>query len=119
MHLLLRMLEQLETETCQQQIQLYYGATTTENVVELDRINAYKNIKVQPSACVSNEESSEYATGFVTQWITKEQLTENNYDVYICGPNAMVDAVKAALDEQQITYDNFYTEKFIPTGATA
>ena len=31
----------------------------------------------------------------------------------------MVDAVKAALDEQQITYDNFYTEKFIPTGATA
>ena len=113
------MLEQLETETCQQQIQLYYGATTTENVVELDRINAYKNIKVQPSACVSNEESSQYATGFVTQWITKEQLTESNYDVYICGPNAMVDAVKAALDEQQITYDNFYTEKFIPTGATA
>lgn len=115
----LAMLEQLETESCNEQIQLYYGATTTDNIVELDRIKAYKNVNVEPSACVSNEESTSYATGYVTQWITKDLLTKDNYDVYICGPNAMVDAVKAALDEQHITYDNFYTEKFVPTGATA
>jgi benzoate/toluate 1,2-dioxygenase reductase subunit len=38
------------------------------------------------------------------------------YDVYICGPNAMVDAVKQALAEEEIQYENFYTEKFLPSG---
>lgn len=110
------MLEDLQQKTSNHPIQLFYGATTTENVVELDRINAYTNVSIQTKACVSNEDSSEYATGFVTQWINKEVLNESAYDVYICGPNAMVDAVKNALDEQGIVYDNFYTEKFIPTG---
>lgn len=31
-------------------------------------------------------------------------------------PNAMVDAVKGSLEENQIKYSNFYTEKFVPTG---
>ncbi len=110
------MMEQLNNENCTENIQLFYGATTTENVVELDRINAFKNINLQTFACVSNEESSTFATGFVTQWINKETLNKPIYDIYICGPNAMVDAVKQALETNQISYDNFYTEKFVPTG---
>ena len=29
----------------------------------------------------------------------------------------MVDAVKQAIETNQITVDNFYTEKFVPTGS--
>nr|WP_297307986.1 benzoate 1,2-dioxygenase electron transfer component BenC [uncultured Flavobacterium sp.] len=111
------MMEQLNIEKSSQNIQLFYGATTTENVVELPRIGAYENINVESFACVSNEESSTFATGYVTQWINKEMLTADAYDIYICGPNAMVDAVKQALEVNQIKFDNFYTEKFVPTGA--
>lgn len=110
------MLEQLNQEKCNQNIQLFYGATTNENIVELDRIKAYKNINIETFSCVSNEESKNYNTGFVTQWINKETLKQPTYDIYICGPNAMVEAVKQALESNQINYDNFYTEKFVPTG---
>lgn len=111
------MLEQLQVAGSSQAIQLFYGATLAENVVELDRINSYKNVSIETKACVSNEETPHYPSGFVTQWINKEVLTQSSYDVYICGPNAMVDAVKNTLDAEGIVYDNFYTEKFIPTGA--
>ena len=113
------MMEQLNVENCSENIQLFYGATTTENVVELERINNYEHLNVQTFACVSNQESTTFANGFVTQWINKETLNQPNYDIYICGPNAMVDAVKQALEANQITFDNFYTEKFVPTGETA
>lgn len=112
------MMEQLNIENNNQKIQLFYGATTTENVVELERINAFTNINVEFFACVSNEESTTFPIGYVTQWVNKDMLTAPSYDIYICGPNAMVDAVKQALEANQIAFDNFYTEKFVPTGAT-
>lgn len=110
------MMEQLNQGKCEHKIQLFYGATTTENVVEMNRIQSYSSINLDVFACVSNEESTVFPTGFVTQWINKETLSESSYDIYICGPNAMVEAVKHALEENQIQYDNFYTEKFVPTG---
>lgn len=110
------MMEQLNISGCDQEILLFYGATTNENVVELERINAYNNLNVKTFACVSNEPSAIYSTGFVTQWINKDTLVSPTYDIYICGPNAMVEAVKQSLDSNQISFDNFYTEKFVPTG---
>lgn len=113
------MMEQLNLGKCEQNILLFYGATTTENVVETERINNYDHINVQTFVCVSNEESATFANGFVTQWINKEILNQQIYDIYICGPNAMVDAVKEVLEINQIQYENFYTEKFVPTGTLA
>ena len=111
------MMEQLNQENCSEEIQLFYGATTTENVVEMDRINSYNNINIESFACVSNESSESFKNGFVTQWVNKDTLKQPTYDIYICGPNAMVEAVKHELEVNQITYENFYTEKFIPTGS--
>ncbi|WP_413998600.1 benzoate 1,2-dioxygenase electron transfer component BenC [Flavobacterium sp. W1B] len=109
------MLEKLAKEGNNQDVQLFYGATTAENVVELDRIHALgTNLKVY--TCTSNETVDNHAPGFVTQWINKSVLTADVYDVYICGPNAMVEAVKTSLEENQIKHSNFYTEKFVPTG---
>lgn len=110
------MMEQLNLQENTSKIQLFYGATTNENVVELGRINAYSSLQMEVYACVSNEETDTYANGYVTQWIDKNCLNEDIYDIYICGPNAMVDAVKNTLAEHRISYANFYTEKFIPTG---
>lgn len=113
------MLEKLNKEGSTETIKLYYGATTAENIVELDRVKAYANVDVETYACISNGECDSFPSGYVTQWITKEELTADVYDIYICGPNAMVDAVKSSLEENQINFDNFYTEKFIPTGAVS
>ncbi len=114
------MLEKLNKDANPQPIKLFYGATTVENIVELERLKTYTNLSVQTYPCVSSEASEPYANGYVTQWITKQELALEAYDIYVCGPNAMVDAVKASLEEKQIHYENFYTEKFIPTGmATA
>lgn len=113
------MLEKLDKEGNNETIKLFYGATTAENIVELDRVNAYTNIDVATYPCVSNEKCDAYPSGFVTQWINKEELAGEIYDIYICGPNAMVDAVKSSLEENKINFENFYTEKFIPTGTVS
>lgn len=110
------MLEKLNKEANNTVIKLFYGATTAENIVELQRIQSFENLQVLTYPCVSNEVSDTFASGFVTQWVNKEELKEDSYDIYICGPNAMVEAVKTTLEQQQITFKNFYTEKFIPTG---
>lgn len=40
-------------------------------------------------------------------------------DIYLCGPVAMVDAVKGWLDKEGITPANFLFEKFSATAAGA
>lgn len=112
------MLEKLAVEGNNQEVKLFYGATVAENVVELDRINAL-GVNLQVYTCTSNEAADNHANGYVTQWVNKTVLTADVYDVYICGPNAMVDSVKASLEENQIKHSNFYTEKFVPTGAVS
>jgi benzoate/toluate 1,2-dioxygenase reductase subunit len=113
------MLEKLAKEAVAHPIQLYYGATTEENLVELERLKAFsETLPLEVYCCVSGAPSANYPGGFVTQWINKEHLKAAAYDVYICGPNAMVEAVKQALEEEEIGHENFYTEKFVPTGQT-
>jgi benzoate/toluate 1,2-dioxygenase reductase component len=98
-------------------IQLFYGATTDENLVELDRLDAFKSkLHFQYQTCVSIEKSEKHAQGFVTQWITKENLGKNAYDMYICGPPPMVDAVKKSIHTEGVNQSHFYEEKFVPSG---
>lgn len=113
----LAMLEQVCTSSLNHPIQLYYGVTNEESLVETDRLNAFAqhdNFKYYP--CVSRQDSGKYATGYVTQWVKSQHLGDGEFDIYICGPNAMVDAVKDQLEAERITVINFYTEKFVPTG---
>ncbi|GGK63059.1 benzoate 1,2-dioxygenase electron transfer component BenC [Rufibacter glacialis] len=113
----LAMLEKLATEEASHPIRLYYGATTEENLVELERLNAFKAVlPLEIYCCVSGAASVNYPEGFVTQWVNKEHLTEDRYDIYICGPTAMVEAVQHALTQEEIQVEHFYTEKFLPTG---
>jgi benzoate/toluate 1,2-dioxygenase reductase component len=98
-------------------IQLFYGATTEENLVELDRLDAFKAIlPFDYKTCVSVEDSQKHAKGFVTQWINKDYLGTNTYDMYICGPPPMVDAVKKSIHTEGVNQSHFYEEKFVPSG---
>ena len=101
-----------------QPVRLFYGATTDENLVELDRLADFKaNLLFQYSTCVSIEKSNLHPHGFVTQWINKEHLGSQTYDVYVCGPPAMVDAVKSAVEKEGISLNHFYVEKFTPASS--
>jgi benzoate/toluate 1,2-dioxygenase reductase component len=116
----LAMLERLVAEGgLKQPIQLFYGATTDENLVDLERLDGFKSkLPFQYRTCVSVEQSSKHAQGFVTQWIHKKDLGANGYDAYICGPPPMVDAVKKAISEAHINLHHFYMEKFNPSGVS-
>jgi benzoate/toluate 1,2-dioxygenase reductase subunit len=116
----LAMLDTLAAETAAvpHPITLFYGATRDENAVELQRLESYKaSLPFDYHVCISGEASRRFAEGFVTQWIKKKRLGEGAYEAYVCGPPPMVDAVKASLAEERISLTNFFTEKFIPTGA--
>ncbi|MNS37300.1 2-halobenzoate 1,2-dioxygenase electron transfer component [compost metagenome] len=111
------MLEKLKAENNTTPVHLFYGATTGENVVELERLKAFSEIMpLKIFTCTSDEVAEGHDKGFVTQWINKEILGETAYDIYICGPNAMVEAVKSTLQNEDINHVNFYMEKFVPTG---
>jgi benzoate/toluate 1,2-dioxygenase reductase component len=114
----LAILEYLNTnDGIKHPIQLFYGATTDENLVELDRLESFKSkLNFQYQSCVSVEQSQKHARGFVTQWINKGFLGSDTFDAYICGPPLMVDAVKNATTQEQIGLNNFYMEKFNPSG---
>jgi benzoate/toluate 1,2-dioxygenase reductase subunit len=114
------MLGQFGQEQPAHPIRLYYGVTKEENAVEVQQLEAFTTqLDFQFFTCVSAGDSTACVPGYVTQWITRDHLGEGEYDVYICGPNAMVDAVKDKLEAEAINLKNFYTEKFVPTGATA
>jgi benzoate/toluate 1,2-dioxygenase reductase subunit len=111
------MLEKLKADKNTTPIHLFYGATTAENVVEQERLKAFSEIMpLKTHTCTSDEQAEGHDKGFVTQWINKEILGETAYDIYICGPNMMVEAVKNTLDKEAINHVNFYMEKFVPTG---
>ena len=114
----LAMLERLYTEGgVKNPIQLFYGATTDENLVELDRLKAFsEKLPFTYFPCVSIEKSTVHAQGFVTQWVNKKHLGSHSYDVYVCGPPPMVDAVNGAIAKEQIVQNQYFTEKFVPSG---
>jgi len=114
----LAMLDKLKSEGgAKQPIQLFYGATSDENLVELERLEGYKKIlPFDYKTCVSVGKSEKHALGFVTQWVKKAYLGSVAYESYICGPPAMVEAVKAAIAEEGIRLSHFYMEKFLPSG---
>jgi benzoate/toluate 1,2-dioxygenase reductase component len=98
-------------------IQLFYGATTDENLVELERLEGFKSrLNFQYQTCVSVEQSAKHTQGFVNQWINKNYLGTDSFDSYICGPPPMVDAVKKSIGSEGIILNHFYEEKFVPSG---
>ncbi len=111
---LLSMLATFEENPPQHPIHLIYGVTYDEDLVELDKLR--ERTEAVPGFtfdyCVADQNSAAPNKGYVTTLFTEENLNGGDVDVYLCGPPAMVEAVRSHMSEQGIEPANFYTEKF-------
>lgn len=100
-------------------IHLVYGVTNDEDLVGVDRLEDYaaRIPGFTFATCVVAEGSAHPRKGYVMAHIEPERLNGGEVDVYLCGPPAMVDAVRAWLGQQGVSPANFYYEKFSPSGA--
>jgi hypothetical protein len=69
--------------------------------------------------CVAAADSAHPRKGYVTAHAEASHLNGGDVDLYLCGPPAMVDAVRAWLAEHSVTPTSFYCKKFSPSGAIA
>ncbi|MGV0872762.1 FAD-binding oxidoreductase [Mycolicibacterium sp. XJ879] len=103
-----------------QPIHLLYGVTDVEDLCKRDEL-----VQLQqriPNLCVHTivsraDDRWSGPVGLVTDLLDDEMLAGGDADVYLCGPAAMVEAVRNWLDNRNIHRIGLYYEKFVPSGA--
>lgn len=113
----LSMLKSLEVGGAHHPVNMVYGVTNDDDLVELEKLEEVKKNHAwfDYRTCVVAEESSHERKGYVTAHIEDDWLNDGEVDVYLCGPMPMVDAVSNWLDGQGLQTSNFYYEKFTPS----
>lgn len=112
----LSMLEKIASSGVQPEfpIHMAYGVTWDKDLVEVDALERYaatiNGFTFDP--IVADKESDAPKKGYVTQHLLPEHLNDGDVDVYLCGPPAMVDAVRRYWADAGITPANFYYERF-------
>jgi benzoate/toluate 1,2-dioxygenase reductase subunit len=95
-------------------VHLLYGATTDDDVVELDTIAgltaAIPNLTWD--YCVADRATRAPNQGYVTALIRPEHMRDGTTAVYLCGPPPMVDGVRSHLAAEGIVPAGFFYEKF-------
>lgn len=113
---LLSMLERLARAqpTVAHPVHLLYGVTTDEDLVHLDTLADYASIipGFTFDHCVADPTSNARNKGYVTGLIDAAALHGGDADVYLCGPPAMVDAVRSHISTLGITPAGFHYERF-------
>ena len=114
----LAMLETVSHTGCKYPIHLIYGVTNDPDLVLVDKLEevAHRLPCFTFACCVADEQSSHPNKGYVTRYIEPQHMHDGDVDVYLCGPPAMVDAVRNHMSEQGMTSANFYFEKFANSG---
>lgn len=117
----LSMLGHLAQTGCGQPVHMVYGVTNDADLVCLDALDAYAGQipGFTFTTAVASDTSTHPRRGYVMSQIGPGALHGGDVDVYLCGPPAMVDAVRAWLAGQGMTPANFYYEKFSPSGVVA
>ena len=116
----LSMLEMLAEKGIEYPITLVYGVTTDEDLVLVDALErlAGRMPNFTFTCCVAADDSSYPNKGFVTRYFGAEQLNGGDVDVYVCGPPAMVEAVRSHIAAQGLIARSLYYEKFSGHSAT-
>ncbi|MEW6627545.1 MAG: benzoate 1,2-dioxygenase electron transfer component BenC [Pseudomonadota bacterium] len=114
---ILSMLEVLADKGTDQPVHLIYGVSKDQDLVEVDRIEALASRlpTMKWSATVSDADATYPSKGYVTHHLTDSHLNAGDCDVYLCGPPAMVEAVRVFLKEKGIKPVSFHYEKFAPS----
>ncbi|QUH02296.1 1,6-dihydroxycyclohexa-2,4-diene-1-carboxylate dehydrogenase [Saccharopolyspora erythraea] len=100
---------------------LVYGVTTDDDLVEMDTLAelADQVPGLTWDYCVADPGSSAPNKGYVTGLIRDEHLHGGDVAVYLCGPPAMVEAVREHFAERGVEPTGFYFEKFALSSAPA
>jgi benzoate/toluate 1,2-dioxygenase reductase subunit len=117
----LSMLESLQSTGSKQPIRMVFGVTNDMDLVALDQLEAMKSklSGFEYRTVVASPESGHPRKGYVTEHIESDWLNQGDVDVYLCGPVAMVDAVRNWLGNAGVTPANFLFEKFSPSTVAA
>jgi benzoate/toluate 1,2-dioxygenase reductase subunit len=117
----LSMLSVLQKQPVAHPVKMVFGVTNDVDLVSIDALE--KSVKEINSfeyrTCVASQESVHARKGYVTEHIEDSWLNAGDVDIYLCGPIAMVDAVRAWLTAQNIKPANFYYEKFTPSNGVS
>lgn len=115
---LLSMLDTVTGTGLNQPVHLIYGVTTDVDLVEMDKLEHFAESLpgFTFDYCVADEASSAPNKGYVTGLFKPENLHDGDVDVYLCGPPAMVEAVRGHMETEGITPAHFYYEKFALAG---
>lgn len=111
---ILSIVRTLEKARSTRPIHLLFGATTDEDVVELDTIEAFKQTLPQLTwdYCVADRNTKAPNQGYVTALMGPEHMHGGTTAVYLCGPPPMVDAVRSHFAAQEVGPGGFFYEKF-------
>jgi len=113
----LSMLDSLVVTGLSHPIQLVFGVTNDVDLVALDKLDELKTKlpSFEYRTVVASSDSVHVRKGYVTEHIENEWLNQGDVDIYLCGPVAMVDAVRNWLANVGVTPANFLFEKFSPS----
>lgn len=114
-------LEYMQAEGCEQPVHMIYGVTNDDDLVYLPVLESYTRTLKDFSfkTVVASEDSTHERKGFVTHHMEDAPFNEGDFDVYLCGPPPMVDAVLGYFREQGIEPSSFHYEKFAPSVAAS
>lgn len=116
----LGMLEQIYAENNPPKIQLYYGVNHELDLCEQERLQAYSNrfAQFQYHPIIAQPTETWFGKkGFIHEHLDKNQLSSQAFDMYLCGPPPMIDAVKNWINVNEIDNGRIYSEKFIQSHA--
>jgi len=119
---LLSMLEQLADKGANgRPVYLLYSANEASDLVEMERIEALaaRIPDFSFATCCVDPASGHERIGHVTDHFDADDLNNGDVDIYLCGPPAMVEAVRGHIAALGITPANFYHEKFVPAEVRA
>lgn len=112
----LGMLDQIAKQDIKPPIRLYYGVNKEQDLCEQERLYCYasqiSNFEYHP---VVSQPTEQWIgkKGFIHEHLDVAHLNDNAFDMYLCGPPPMIDAVKTWLDDHSIDHGRVYSEKFI------
>lgn len=117
----LGMLDNLVDQPNSPAVQLYYGVNSETDLCEQQRLYAYAeqlpNFSYHPIVTKATE-AWQGKAGYIHEHLNKDQLAEQAFDMYLCGPPPMIEAVKNWLDEQALQNYRIYSEKFLQSNTS-
>ncbi|HEX2074922.1 MAG TPA: benzoate 1,2-dioxygenase electron transfer component BenC [Geodermatophilus sp.] len=110
----LSILRTLEAQGSSRPMHLVYGVTTDDDLVETDTIQQLADSVhgLTWDYCVADPATKAPNQGYVTGLMGPEHLHGGDTAVYLCGPPAMVEAVRKHVGDLGVTPSGFYYEKF-------